>query len=106
MVILYSIDGEPRQIPESLVDRFLAEGYRRKLPEAQTVEGVENTPQPVDPSLLPINSASLKELIALPMVGTAIAKKVISQRPYSTIEDLIEQVEGVEWMALKDQISF
>ncbi len=103
MPILYSLDGEARQIPDSVVDRFLLEGYRRALPGVQAAPVVD---APVDLPLLPINTASLKDLIALPLVSTAIAKKIISNRPYAAIEDLIAKAEGVDWTALQSQISF
>ena len=106
-MILYSIDGEPREIPESCVDRFLSEGYRRNLPGVKaTIEPTSGVPASVDTSLTSINTASLKDLIALPLVGTAIAKKVIAHRPYEAIEDLIAKVEGVDWVALQSQITF
>lgn len=102
-MILYSIHGEAREIPDSCVDRFLSEGFRRTLPGA----AVEPTaPTSAETSLLPVNTASLKDLVSLPLVGTAIAKKIIQFRPYSSIEDLIEKIEGVDWMALESRISF
>ena len=107
-MILYSIDGEPREIPAGCVDRFLTEGYRRALPgvKAATVDPLPVVPTSVDSSLASVNTASLKELIALPLVSTAIAKKIIAQRPYAAIEDLIAKVEGVDWVSLQAQISF
>ena len=107
-MILYSIDGEPREIPAGCVDRFLTEGYRRALPgvKAATVDPLPVVPTSVDSSLASVNTASLKELIALPLVSTAIAKKIIAQRPYEAIEDLIAKVEGVDWVSLQSQISF
>ena len=110
MAILYSLDGEPRQIPDSLVDRFLSDGYRRTPPGAKPTIAQPSTIDEVtsasDSSIVAINTASLKELIALPLVGTSIAKKIIAQRPYSSIEELIEKIEGVEWIAIQAQISF
>lgn len=107
-MILYSIDGEPREIPAGCVDRFLTQGYRRNPlgVKAATVEPLPVVSAPVDPSLTSVNTASLKELIALPLVSTAIAKKIISNRPYEAIEDLIAKVEGVDWVSLQAQISF
>jgi Helix-hairpin-helix motif len=35
-----------------------------------------------------INSASLKDLIALPGVGSATAKKIVAARPYTAVADL------------------
>jgi DNA uptake protein ComE-like DNA-binding protein len=105
-MILYSIDGEPRVIPDSLVENFLAKGYRRKAPGSVVATVEPLTVVSTDSSLIPVNSASLKELTALPLISTAIAKKVIAQRPYAAIEDLIAKVGDVDWIALQAQITF
>jgi DNA uptake protein ComE-like DNA-binding protein len=42
-----------------------------------------------DGQLININSASLEELLTLPLINKEMAEQIISNRPYSTIEDLI-----------------
>lgn len=41
------------------------------------------TPEPID-----INSATLKDLRALPGIGPARAQKIVGGRPYTSVEDL------------------
>jgi competence protein ComEA len=52
---------------------------------AQTIEGEAQT------SLLNVNSASAEALDSLYGVGQATAKKIIDNRPYTTINNLIEK---------------
>jgi competence protein ComEA len=54
-----------------------------------------------------INSASAQQLDTLPGIGTVRAQKIIDNRPYSTINDLVKKKvlgEGI-FEKLKDQIS-
>jgi DNA uptake protein ComE-like DNA-binding protein len=55
-----------------------------------------------------INSATLKELTTLPGVGTAIARKVVENRPYKSAEDLIAKVEipTGDWLTIANKLSF
>lgn len=55
-----------------------------------------------------INEASLKDLVGLPGIGTAIAKKIIEHRPYKSAEDLIAKVPlpSGDWLALGERISY
>ncbi|MBW4660933.1 MAG: hypothetical protein KME15_19840 [Drouetiella hepatica Uher 2000/2452] len=119
-VILHTSDGQPWQVPLSEVGRFLALGYRR--PEVQPVQPpneqssetlsfeLPSVPKVSLPTaIVQINRDSLAKLIKLPLVGTAIAKEVIKNRPYQSIEDLIGRVAlpaGQSWVALEHLISF
>ena len=118
-VILHTSDGQPWQVPLSEVGRFLAQGYRR--PEPPPVQPPNDQSGETLPFALPsalkatstaivqINRDSLAKLIKLPLVGTAIAKEVIKNRPYQSLEDLIGRVAlptGQSWVALEHLISF
>lgn len=57
--------------------------------------------------LMNINSASLSELDSLPGVGPATAQKIIDNRPYSKIDDLVSKkaVTSKIFEKIKDKIS-
>jgi DNA uptake protein ComE-like DNA-binding protein len=46
------------------------------------------------PRLIDINSAGLEQLMTLPGVGEAIARRIIEGRPYRTVDDL-RRVKGI-----------
>lgn len=63
------------------------------LPQTATKTKSENKPsekssQPASANKVDLNSASEKELEALPGVGAGIAKKIIAGRPYASVGDL------------------
>jgi DNA uptake protein ComE-like DNA-binding protein len=48
-------------------------------------------------------------LTALPLIGLAMAKKVVSERvknPFRSVEDLIERLPTIDWTSLENQISY
>lgn len=58
-------------------------------------------------NLININGASKDELISLPNIGPVTAEKIIGNRPYNTVEELLD-VEGIgekTFEAIKDLIS-
>ncbi len=63
----------------------------------EAIAGMEITPSTTasntssEASLLNINTASESELEELPSVGVVTAAKIIANRPYSTIDDLVEK---------------
>lgn len=58
-------------------------------------------------TLININSATLAELDQLPGIGKILAQKIISNRPYSTIEDLLNKkvINKSVFEKIKSQIS-
>lgn len=84
-----------------LLSRLRAEQRREDL-EIGAIRSVisskENAPEE-PPSLLAINSATEKELRSLPGVGPALAERIITNRPYRQVEDLLN-VRGIS----KDQL--
>lgn len=58
-------------------------------------------------NLLSINSATKDELETLPDIGPVTADKIISGRPYSRVEDILERkiVGNKTFLAIKDMIS-
>lgn len=54
-----------------------------------------------------INQASESELDALPGIGPVTAQKIISNRPYQSVEDLLNKkaVGASEFAKIKDQMS-
>lgn len=57
--------------------------------------------------LININTASAKELDSLPGIGQVYAQKIIEQRPYSTIEELVSKkiIPRSTFEKIKDKIS-
>jgi outer membrane protein OmpA-like peptidoglycan-associated protein len=48
----------------------------------------QNTPDKNDDQQIDINTASEQEIAALPQVGSELAKKIVKNRPYASIDDL------------------
>lgn len=105
--ILYAPDGQPVQVFD--VSAFLRLGYSVNPPSQP------NQPkQAIAPSLAvlteltgstDINTASIKELQALPQIGVAIAKKIIAARPYKDVTDLLNKIPDIAWLDLRNQIT-
>ena len=72
-------------------------GYQSGSP----VLGVENT------TLVNINTASFAELDSLPGIGQVYGQKIVEQRPYSSIEELVNRgvVPKSTYEKIKDKIS-
>ncbi len=66
-----------------------------------------STANQIAPSLININSASVKDLDTLPGIGEVTAQKIISNRPYERIDDLLSKkvVGKATFDKIKDQIS-
>lgn len=117
MTIIYAPDGMPWEVPDSEIKNFARKGYRTSAPQrikqvipTLVVEPVKEQSvhfsQPiVSQSMgLNINTASLKDLSSLPGVTTAIARKVMSDRPYSSVEDLIAKSPDIDWVSIPDLV--
>jgi radical SAM superfamily enzyme with C-terminal helix-hairpin-helix motif len=107
MAILYSLDGQSVQVFGSYIGDYLRQGYST-IPPNQVVQSA------IAPELasltelsggIDINTASLKELQSLPLIGVAIAKKIAGARPYKDVSDLINKVPDVAWLDLRDRIA-
>lgn len=61
----------------------------------------------IESSVIRINSASASELDSLPGVGSVTADKIISNRPYSSLEELVSKkaVTKSTYEKIKDRIS-
>lgn len=57
-------------------------------------KGTSGSTKPSADNKVSINSATIDQLDSLPDVGPATANKIISSRPYKTLEDL-KEVEGI-----------
>jgi len=55
----------------------------------QSLNTYNQSPSTNNPSLININDATVEELDQLPGIGQVIASKIIANRPYSTINDLV-----------------
>ena len=94
--------------------RVVADGEQIVIPskDADAVTVVDGTSQPAgaapanaNSGLVNINSATVKELEALPGIGSVLAREIVSDRnangPFSSIEDLT-RVQGIGSKRLAD----
>lgn len=85
---------------------------------SEQLKGIQGTPEPVsnsksvvptpaealtDASVRPvdINTADIGELVLLPRIGNALAKRIVAGRPYNSLDDLL-QVQGISKEVLED----
>lgn len=119
MAIVYEpTTGQPVFCSDGRVADFLRQGYRSVPPgDAPTLPPPEDPAESTDQDVvgivreltaltgaLDINSASLKELVTLPGVGTAMGKQIQQGRPYATVEDLIAKVPDISWLSMTNLI--
>lgn len=102
-------DANQEYISKSLnLSQKIADGMKIYVPfegesGAGVVSGVAVTPQS---SIVGVNSASADQLDSLPGVGPVTAQKIISGRPYQTLDDLVNNkvVSQSEFTKIKDLI--
>lgn len=101
-------DGSGQLVPYSERDSYLRRGYKFIEPQVKS-ESPAPVPVPAitsnDGRIL-VNKCSLKELVDLPLLGTASAKAVVRTRPHADITSLIEKVPSIDWVTLADRLSF
>lgn len=80
----------------------LTDGIKVYLPFQGEEESAKDSP-----SLININTASLNQLDLLWGVGPATAQKIIDNRPYAKVEDLLDKkaVKANVYEAIKDKIT-
>ena len=74
---------------------------------AQRTLRLRKTPTPTVVFPVDINTASLQELEALPRIGPSLAKRIVQNRPYGSIEDIM-RVPGIgqsTFDKIKDKIT-
>jgi hypothetical protein len=107
-ITMMSPDGQPVAVMSVMTDDFLRVGYRFPRQVEQQIS--EKEPSPKQPILQvvkdesePLNlmTATLAELVALPGVGTAKAKKVkeLAESNKLTL-DALQEIGGVDWTDL------
>lgn len=69
----------------------LSDGAKLYIPKKsdETSHNISDPSNPSSPSSVSVNAASQSELEALPGIGPATAKKIISGRPYTSLEELV-----------------
>ena len=107
MSILYSPDGQPVQAFGSYIEDYLKKGY--SVTEPNQPESAIASPLLASLTKLSgsidINTASIRDLQALPLIGVAIAKKIVANRPYRDLPELINKIDEVAWMELRELIN-
>lgn len=106
----FSEDANQEYISKSLnMAQKLSDGSKVYIPVAgdqgKTTPG-ESKPTPGVNGTVNINNATQAELEALPGIGPVTASKIISDRPYQTIDDLLSKkvVSQSVFTKIKDQI--
>ena len=105
MKILVSPDGQYVQVPSANAPDRIRQGYRVpasvSTPPAGllNVAGKKKTASSEEKSPLDLMKATMKELIDLPDVGTAKAKKIkaLVDSDNLSIDTLQSEVKGVDW---------
>lgn len=106
MAILYSSDGQSVQAFNSYIEDFLKKGYSTIQPNQPESAIASPLAALIELSgSIDINTASIKDLQLLPLVGVAIAKNIVANRPYKDLAELINKISEVSWMDLRSQIS-
>ncbi|MDP1710267.1 MAG: ComEA family DNA-binding protein [bacterium] len=104
--------GADRNWSDKYLNRaaYLADGQKVYIPKvgeqtlgasAKTATGDQNA------SLININTASTSQLDSLPGIGPVYAQKIIEQRPYSTLEELVSKgaIKQSVFDKIKDKIT-
>jgi len=105
----FSSSADSNFISKSLnLAQKLSDGAKIYIPKkGESGQTLGTTQSSLNSSLVNINSASLDQLDALPGIGPATAQKIISARPYSRVEELLEKkiVGASTFEKIKDKIS-
>lgn len=104
---LYKQDQVVGDIYPADLEAWINEGWSID-PLSKSEEPLAIAP-PVPPIrvILNVNSATLQDLIDLPQLGMAKAKKVAAGQPnYKSIDDLKVILPTVDWDVLSDRLTF
>lgn len=90
---------------------WLADGWSLSQEDVPVVSPVAEDaialpPEPIQSGLVNVNSSTLEELVGLPQIGIAKAKKILENTPYQSLDDLKVVLPGVDWDALGDRLMF
>lgn len=113
MKILVSPDGQNVQVPSASVSERISQGYRVPPGVSTPPAGVLNVAGKKKKTAisdkgsppLDLMKATMQELIDLPDIGTAKAKKVkaLVDAGSLSIDTLQDQVKGVDWGAMYEK---
>jgi competence protein ComEA len=105
----FSSNADPQFISKGInLAQKLSDGAKIYVPQKGESDSAVGTAQGLPgSSLININSATLSQLDILPGIGPVTAQKIISGRPYSKIEELLEKkiVGASTFEKIKDKIS-
>jgi DNA uptake protein ComE-like DNA-binding protein len=103
-ITMMSPDGQPVAVMSVMTDDFLRAGYRFPR-QVEEISGEISSPAILqivkDKEPLNLMTATLAELVALPGVGTAKAKKVKELAESNKLSlDALQEIGGVDWTDL------
>lgn len=92
----------------STVARLIAQGWA--MPTLGNEPGdsptAHNPDTDTDTRLVNLNTASVRKMTTLKGVGIAKANAIVQSRPIQDLAELIEKIDGVEWLDIESQITF
>lgn len=77
--------GDSLTLADDHATPLLALGY---IVVAETAAGGSPSSPPASLPRVNVNKATLSDLVALPQIGRATAKKLIAMRPFTTLEEV------------------
>lgn len=81
------------EVMEKMINRasFLTDGMKIYVPKKEYTLSGQSKPLSSGNAIISINTASSAQLESLPGIGSVTAAKIISSRPYGSIEELVSK---------------
>jgi len=105
--------GESPDIDQTLADKminradFVRDGMKIYVPKKENIVPGQSNIESTKQSIVSVNTASSTQLDALPGIGVITAQKIIDNRPYGALEELVSKhvISASLFATLKDTLS-